>query len=518
MKIKLRIVLLVMLPCVFAKYEHMVTDDDAIIQQGKDEFAETTVEATTMDVSTKSTPHSGQASTEVPSDQVMASPENDSTKEESNVFLRGTLATLPRDDRHRYRNVPPKPRLSNGVQEIDTEMKPVSNNPNVFLHGTPANVVEDDRGREHVVPPSPAYRDSVFNFGGTDSADDLPTTPKWRHQGNRPKHKWVNVWTYGMDAKKGMKSAKKKSHKFHKNKSRKRWHKESKKHKSAKKKSKSTVYYPWWAKGRPQPKRRKKRMKWWGKGKQFVKGKGKGNFKGNFKGKGKGAIPTTKPTTSPTIAPTISIQPSVAPTTTTASPTITVAPTTSPTPPALVYISVTGEDRTIQVQGNGGAEGAANPRLKVDRVGSEQDQVVIQFTDLDNIPAGSTIVSAYLSVETTTVTQRTINWHRLLVPWEESTVNGRYFGSGIPPINTEILVQPDDFEAVSNPSISFVGSADVTIDLTEDVQFWIDNPGTNFGWAVIADANDPETFDEWGFWGLDSTNNKPTLVISYIPP
>lgn len=270
-------------------------------------------------------------------------------------------------------------------------------------------------------------------------------------------------------------------------------------------KSSKTPYF-WWAKGGYG----------YGKGKRKWKGKWKGKGKGHKWTKGKGKF-TKKWTPMPTMVPTVA--PSTSRPTITLKPTATRAPTSFPTRPLLVFISSTGDDRTIQVQGNGGAEGASNPRLKVDRVGSEQDQVVIKFTDLnDNIPTGSTIVSAYLTVETTTTTQRTVNWHRLLVPWEEETVNGRFFGTGIPPINSEILVQPDDSEALAIAAITFVGNADVVIDLTEDVQYWINNPGTNNGWAVIADENDPEGLNEWGFWGLDSTNNAPALVISYIPP
>jgi len=405
---------------------------------------------------------------------------------------------------------------------------------NVFLRGSPsALTAEDDRDRYRSTPSPPSFRDKIFNF--VSYANKLPSTPKARHPSHYyHKKNWNNFKGKSKSGskKKGgrmkvksmkTKGSKKKSSK----KSRKRFRPS---HKS--KTYKKGQPFNWWKRygdrgkggwtGKGEPSKgnwngkgtwhSKGKETWKGKGKGVWNGKGKGVWKGNGKGtsKGKGRIkqtPTFAPTDMPSHMPSVSLRPS-----------FTATPTDLPTLAALVYISVTGEDRTIQLQGNGGAEGAPNPRLKVDREGSEQDQVVIKFTDLDNIPTGATVVSAFLTVEVTVETQRTIKWHRLLVPWEESTVNGRYFGTGIAPINSEFLVQPDGLEAMATPSASFIGSSDVTIDLTEDVQFWIDNPGTNNGWVIIADENDPESFSEWGIWGLDSGNTTPTLVITYIPP
>ena len=397
-----------------------------------------------------------------------------------------------------------------------------TSNANIFLRATPNAGIEDDRGRTtgsttHP-PPTTPLKTPRWNFGSM-YRDNLPSTSNsntiqgyyypYRHN---PKNKWAAFQGYVMGKTKKSKGMKSKSY------GRKRW-KKSIKSKSMKTKSMKKTSY-----GRKRWKMSMKSNKtpyfWWAKGGyKYGKGNGKGKWRGKgkghkwTKGKGQGKFVNVWPTMTPAVAPPTS-RPTV-----TLKPTTTLAPTNFPTRPVLVFVSSTGEDRTIQVQGNGGAEGAANPRLKVDRVGSEQDQVVIKFTDLnDNIPTGSTIVSAYLSIVTTTVTQRTVNWHRLLVPWEEETVNGRYFGTGIPPINSEILVQPDNSEALAIPAITFVGNSDVVIDLTVDVQYWINNPGTNNGWAIIADENDPEGLNEWGFWGLDSANNAPALVISYIPP
>lgn len=367
---------------------------------------------------------------------------------------------------------------------------------NVFLREGPLAITQDYRERTESTLPTQPLQDTIFNFGSNWNRDDDKLPSVQNSQSVSPKgyyHRSINKWAgfhgyimYKTKSKKmNTKSMKQKS-----NSGRMRW----------KPSNRKTPYY-WWAKGGGMA---------YGKGKGKQKWKGKGNKFSNGKGrKFKPPVPTLLPTIAPTDYPTITTQPTITTTPTN-------IPSSIPTFSVLLHVSVTGEDRTIQVQGNGGAEGASNPRLKVDRVGSEQDQVVIKFTDLnDNIPTGATIVAAYLSIETTTVTQRTVNWHRLLVPWEESTVNGRYFGSGIPPINPEILVQPNDSEALSIPSITFVGSDDVVIDLTEDVQYWIDNPGTNHGWVIIADPSDPEGLNEWGFWGLDSTNNAPMLVISY---
>eukprot|EP00977_Amphora_coffeiformis_P012126 scaffold2992_cov214-Amphora_coffeaeformis.AAC.8 len=411
------------------------------------------------------------------------------------------------------------------IEDMAQEVSAEKQASNVFLRGTPNTGVlaEDDRNRYRSTPSPPPFRDTIFNFGSY--TQKLPSATRVRHPAPYyHKNNWNNVKGYsknGKHQKKGarmkvtsmkQKSSKKKSSKKKSWKKSRNRFRPSEKTKSYKK---GHAMY-WWEKQGD-----KSAGNWMGKGnpsKGNWNGKGKGTWLSTAKtwkgkGKGKGQItdtPTFAPTKVPTETP--SALPSV-----TARPSFTATPTNLPTSAALIYLSVTGEDRTIQLQGNGGAEGAANPRLKVDREGSEQDQVVIKFTDLDNIPTGATIVSAFLTVEVTVETQRTINWHRLLLPWEESTVNGRYFGSGIPPINSELLVQPDGSEALAAPSARFVGSSDVTIDLTEDVQFWVDNPGTNNGWVIIADENDPGLFSEWGIWGLNSSNNAPALLITYIP-
>ena len=407
----------------------------------------------------------------------------------------------------------------NTVQESNEENEAS----NVFLRGTPSGLVaEDDRNRYRSTPSPPPFRETIFNFGSY--ANKLPSVPRARHPGRyHHKNRWINFKGYSESGDKYQKKGgRMKSKNMTKNSSKHSRKRFTPSHKPKKHKKRHSLY--WWekrgdkgegelaGKGNPSRGNWKAKGTWKGNGKGTWPSKGKGSWKGKGKGtwKGKGRVtdlPTFAPTEMPTAMPSVSL-----------SPAFTAPPTNFPTSAALVYISVTGEDRTIQLQGNGGAEGAPNPRLKVDREGSEQDQVVIKFTDLDNIPTGATIVSAFLTVEVTLETQRTINWHRLLVPWEESTVNGRYFGTGIPPINSEFLVQPDGSEAVAAPSASFIGRSDVTIDLTDDIQFWIDNPGTNNGWVIIADENDPGSFSEWGIWGLDSTNNAPTLVITYIPP
>jgi hypothetical protein len=179
-------------------------------------------------------------------------------------------------------------------------------------------------------------------------------------------------------------------------------------------------------------------------------------------------------------------------------------------------ILLAGEDRTIFGQGNGGAEGASNPDLNLVANGGNERHPVLQFDDAGEVLEGAIIISAFMTFTIDTPSDRIINWHRLLVPWEEETVDGAYFGTGIGPINDQVLVQADDAEALKLPSLSFNGNTqEATLDVTSDLQFWVDNPGTNHGWAILGDPSDSDGADGWSMLGFDSTNSSPTIVVEY---
>ncbi len=137
--------------------------------------------------------------------------------------------------------------------------------------------------------------------------------------------------------------------------------------------------------------------------------------------------------------------------------------------------------------------------------------------DLSSIPAGQSVVSAALRLsETRSMDDHLVHVHRLLSPWGEGPSNGGTVGSGAPAQagdptwrwsnfgGTEWAQRGGDFVALSS-AVTLVGSAPAsytwssTPGLVADVQGWLDQPGSNFGWILIgaepADNRTAKRFD-----------------------
>jgi hypothetical protein len=137
--------------------------------------------------------------------------------------------------------------------------------------------------------------------------------------------------------------------------------------------------------------------------------------------------------------------------------------------------------------------------------------------DLSSIPAGQVVVSASLRLfETRSVDDHAVHVHRLLSPWGEGPSNGGSLGSGAPAQAgdatwrwnsfgvSEWTQRGGDFVAQSSAA-TLVGSAPApytwasTPGLVADVQGWLDQPGSNFGWILIgaepADTRTAKRFD-----------------------
>ena len=126
-------------------------------------------------------------------------------------------------------------------------------------------------------------------------------------------------------------------------------------------------------------------------------------------------------------------------------------------------------------------------------------QGLLQFSDI-TIPEGATLESATLSVYTNSSSGGTVSAFRMLQAWDDSSTWNSFGGDG---------VQADGTEASSETSFTIPQPVDETLlnlDVTADVEFWLDNPDQNFGWAFTNDSG-----DGWDFWSSEFTDN-PTLV------
>src|SRR6266480_4574684 len=156
---------------------------------------------------------------------------------------------------------------------------------------------------------------------------------------------------------------------------------------------------------------------------------------------------------------------------------------------------------------------------------------VLAFNIAGNIPAGARITSVSLSLNmsrTAFDTDRIVELHRLFANWGEGTsqASGEE-GTGAPATPNDATWrhrffdtifwanQGGDFSATASAS-QLVGDVGVytwsSPQMVADVQSWLDNPGTNFGWLVLGDESGPGTAKRFD---TRESASPPVLTILY---
>ncbi|MCJ7780296.1 MAG: DNRLRE domain-containing protein, partial [Acidimicrobiia bacterium] len=141
---------------------------------------------------------------------------------------------------------------------------------------------------------------------------------------------------------------------------------------------------------------------------------------------------------------------------------------------------------------------------------SDVQQGLIRFDGIfgsgaGQIPLGSTITSASLSIEVTDPGGGSVSVHSMKQAWPEASTWDST-GAGI---------QPDDVEAAATPDLVFPDtglSGGVTISGLEGaLQAWSDG-APNYGWVLYHDST-----DGWGFRSSDASplSERPSLIVTY---
>ena len=159
---------------------------------------------------------------------------------------------------------------------------------------------------------------------------------------------------------------------------------------------------------------------------------------------------------------------------------------------------------------------------------------VLAFDIAGSIPAGSTITSVSLSMNMSRGfddTARSVELHKLLADWGEGTSDASgQEGQGITATTNDATwrhrffntlfwtTQGGDFSSTVSASQS-VGAIGQYVwssaQMVADVQSWLDNPSTNFGWLVKGDESTSPTAKR--FDTRESTS-PPVLTIEYTGP
>jgi len=161
-------------------------------------------------------------------------------------------------------------------------------------------------------------------------------------------------------------------------------------------------------------------------------------------------------------------------------------------------------------------------------------RAVLRFA-LDGIPAGSTVTGATLTL-TSVIGMggpQSMNLHRVLADWGEgASVSGGGFGA--PPEKGDATwgrrFWPatiwgnfgGDFAAVSSASANAAAVGPCVFasnaELIAEVQAWLDDPSSNFGWIVIGNESTLQSVRRFGSRETPDESARPSLVISYDAP
>jgi uncharacterized repeat protein (TIGR01451 family) len=160
--------------------------------------------------------------------------------------------------------------------------------------------------------------------------------------------------------------------------------------------------------------------------------------------------------------------------------------------------------------------------------------------DLSAVPAGSTITSATLTLHMSLTKSGAENivLHRALMNWGAGTSNAALAGRGGEGIgiqattgdvtwfytifSTQKWTTPGgDFVATASAStsVSGVGSYQWTgAGLSADVQQWVNNPATDFGWILTGDEISRPSAKQFDSAANATAANRPVLTVDFTPP
>lgn len=197
------------------------------------------------------------------------------------------------------------------------------------------------------------------------------------------------------------------------------------------------------------------------------------------------------------------------------------------------------KDNTLIQSNTGAASNALGDGIYSGRAGNNgagvRFRAVIAFDVAAAIPPGSTINSASLTLHMvqTVSGQQSHTLHRLLGNWGEGTSSdpGGHGAPSTPGDATWIhRYFPDQLWAAAGGDFASVASAAQTIDfsgvpytwtsfqMTADVQGWLDNPASNFGWLIRGNENSLNTAKKFASRHWAVVDERPVLTITYTPP
>ena len=198
-------------------------------------------------------------------------------------------------------------------------------------------------------------------------------------------------------------------------------------------------------------------------------------------------------------------------------------------------------DNTLYEHESGDLSNGAGGHLFVGRVGPGASgmirRAVLAFDVGSAVPEGATVTNVVLTLSMSRTTSGThaTTLHRLTSDWGEGTSDASAVGSGEEGIGTAAASGDAtwihtffDSETWQTPGGDFVETptADFDVDalgeytvtsaeMIDDVQQWLDDPATNFGWILLGDEESESTTKRFDSRSHESEENRPRLTITY---
>jgi hypothetical protein len=199
------------------------------------------------------------------------------------------------------------------------------------------------------------------------------------------------------------------------------------------------------------------------------------------------------------------------------------------------------KDNTLYESATGAISNGAGQAFFVGRTGQVTGSIrrgLLAFPIAESIPQGSTVISVTLTLHMSRTAlgapTTMVEMHRALAAWGEGTGNANgNEGSGAPATTDEVTwihrffdgttwTHPGgDFQTQSSASQSVAGVGSYTWEstsqLVNEVQQWLDDPASNFGWVMVGDESSPSTSKRFDTDENIDPSVRPHLTITYQP-
>ena len=198
------------------------------------------------------------------------------------------------------------------------------------------------------------------------------------------------------------------------------------------------------------------------------------------------------------------------------------------------------KDNTLYESLQGTVSNGAGTDLFVGTTGGRSGfavrRALVAFDVAASIPAGAQIsnVQLVLNMNKTTTGSKPVSLHRVLADWGEGTslAVGSGGGGGGPAttgdatwlhrfFNTELWTTPGgDFASTASAQIQVTSFGfdtwGSTAAMVADVQAWLDQPASNFGWILIGEELNTTSTKRFASRQNPVEANRPHVVVEYV--